>query len=91
MNQQQAQDVARVGKMLSEVTRVSIVGILSKNPRTVGALATDMGVLHPYVSGHLALLRMSGLVSRTRKGKEMHYSLNRESLTAMKKFLAGLK
>lgn len=91
MNQEQAKDVARVGKILSEVTRVLTVAILAKGPRTVGALSTELGVLQPHVSAHLALLRMEGLVHRTRKGREMHYSLNRERLTAMKKFLAGLK
>lgn len=91
MSVEQAQDVARVGKMLSDATRVLILASLAKGPRTVGALSTELGVLQPHVSGHLALLRMAGLVHRTPKGKERHYSLNRESLTAMKEFLAGLK
>jgi ArsR family transcriptional regulator len=65
--------------------------MLSKGTRTVGSLCKELKLPQPTTSHHLALLRMSGMVRRERKGKEMFYSLNREKLTPVRQFLAGLK
>jgi DNA-binding transcriptional ArsR family regulator len=43
------------------------------------------------VSHHLDLLRMSGLVDREQKGREMHYSLNYGKLGTARSFLAKVK
>jgi DNA-binding transcriptional ArsR family regulator len=42
-------------------------------------------------SRHLALLRMARLADRKRKGKADIYSLAREKMAPLGKFLAGLK
>jgi len=85
------QDVADVCHMLADPTRASIVAILAKGSKSVGALCDALKIPKPTVSHHLALLRMWGLVDRKRKGREMHYSLNSEKLGVVREFLAKLE
>ena len=87
----QLDDVVEVCKMLGDATRAGIVATLAKGPKSVGELCKELKVSQPMTSHHLALLRMSGLVIRERKGKERIYSLNTERLKPVEKFLAELK
>ena len=91
MKAEQVREVADVCRMLADPTRASIVAILAKGSKSVGMLCRDLKLPQPTTSHHLALLRMTGVVRRQRKGKQMFYSLNREKLTPVKKFLAKLK
>lgn len=84
-------DVVDVCKMLGDPTRVSIVAILIKGPKSVGELCRELKLAQPTVSHHLALLRMTRLLKRQRKGKQMFYSLDRSKLTPVKKFLAKIR
>ena len=83
--------VADVCHMLADPTRVSIVTILSRGPKPVMSLCREMKRQRPMVSHHLDLLRMSGLVDREQKGREMHYSLNYGKLGTARSFLAKVK
>ena len=87
----QLDDVVDVCNMLSDHTRAGIVASLAKGPRSVGELCKELKTSQPTASHHLALLRMSGLVRRQRKGKQMIYSLEKERLKPVAKFLAQLK
>ena len=91
MKADELREVAEVCRMLADATRVSMLAILSKGTQTVGALCNALKLPQPTTSHHLALLRMSGLASRKRKGKQMFYSLNREKLVPVRRFLALLK
>lgn len=91
MKAEQAHDVADVCRMLADPTRVSIIAILAKGRKSVGMLCERLKLPQPTTSHHLALLRMTGLAGRQRKGKQMFYNLNREKLKPVKQFLAGLK
>jgi DNA-binding transcriptional ArsR family regulator len=91
MKADQMREVVDVCRMLADQTRASIVCLLSKGSESVGTLCRELKLPQPTTSHHLALLRMSGLVQRMRKGKQMFYSLNREMLTPVKQFLAKLK
>lgn len=91
MKPAELQDIADVCKMLSEPTRLSIVAILVGGAKPVMALCDALKLAQPTVSHHLALLRMSRLVNRKRKGKQMIYSLNKAQVTPLKKFLAQVK
>ncbi len=91
MKAAELQDVVDVCRMLGDSTRVSMVAILAKGSKPVGALCDALKLPQPTVSHHLALLRMARVVDRKRKGKAQIYSLNRDSLTPVKQFLAGLK
>ena len=91
MGAMDVQEIVDVCKMLGDPTRLGIVALLAKKPKSVGTLCNELGLPQPTTSHHLALLRMSRLVHRQRKGKKMIYSLNRKQLVPLKKFLGKLK
>ena len=91
MKADQLQDVVDVCRMLADTTRASMLAILAKGPRTVGELCRELKLPQPTVSHHLALLRITGLLERRRKGKQMIYNLNREKLAPVNQFMAMLK
>jgi DNA-binding transcriptional ArsR family regulator len=62
--------------LLGDKTRLRIVLSLAEGPRNVGKLCEDLGLAQPTVSHHLSLLRRGKLISNSRKGKEVHYSIN---------------
>lgn len=62
-------------KLASDPTRLTILRLLAGGPLNVGALATALGQSQPVVSRHLGLMRLSGFLAATRRGKEIHYSL----------------
>ncbi|KPJ53091.1 MAG: hypothetical protein AMS16_05645 [Planctomycetes bacterium DG_58] len=91
MQAERVADVAEVCKMLADPTRATIVAILAKSPTSPGALRRELELRQAITSHHLGLLRMTGLVRRGRKGRQVLYSLNRDKLKPVKKFLAKLQ
>jgi DNA-binding transcriptional ArsR family regulator len=87
----QMRDIVDVSKMLGDETRASIVVALGKGKKSVGELCDELKLPQPTTSHHLALLRMSGLVTRERKGKQIFYSLDRSKLSPLREFLGKLK
>jgi DNA-binding transcriptional ArsR family regulator len=77
---QDAQQVARIFKVLSSQTRVCILQLLKQRPLCVGALAARLEVSSAAVSQHLRILRDADLVVPDRRGSYVHYRLNRDTL-----------
>ena len=66
-------------KALAEPTRLRIVERLQREGSvTVKKLSQEMGTPIASVSHHLSLLREAGLVTSTKRGKFVTYSLNPE-------------
>jgi ArsR family transcriptional regulator len=84
-------DVVDVCNMLADPTRAGIIASVAKGPKSVGELCEELKVAQPTASHHLALLRMSKVVIRQRKGKQMIYTLDKERLKPVEKFLAWLR
>ena len=93
--------IAEIFKALSDPTRLRLIRMLAKcqpdhvltggcegGPLCVNALAHQLGVTQSAVSQHLRVLRQAGLVSGTRRGNFMHYSLDP---AGFKKWKAGLR
>jgi DNA-binding transcriptional ArsR family regulator len=59
-------------KALSDATRLCIVGLLAKSPRTVEALAAALGLSASTISHHLSKLQRAGLVTAR---AEQYYSV----------------
>ncbi len=59
----------------SDPTRLSILLHLNVRSRCVCELAVEMGLSVSAVSHQMKKLRLSGLVSRRREGRHIHYSL----------------
>ncbi len=87
MKPEEYEYVAEVCRILGDKTRVSMISILSGGKSSVGDLCDKLDLPQPTVSHHLALLRLSRVVDRKRQGREMHYTLNHESLAPVKQFL----
>ncbi|MGP1309619.1 MAG: ArsR/SmtB family transcription factor [Phycisphaerales bacterium] len=67
---------AEVFRVLAHPVRLQIVERLDlREPRTVGDLADELGLPHAACSQHLNLMRVHGLVERTRSGRESLYAI----------------
>lgn len=76
----EAENLARVFKVLSADTRVRIVQLLRDRALCVNALAHRLGITPAAVSQHLRILRDAALVSSEKRGYYVHYRLNEKTL-----------
>lgn len=67
-------------KALGEPTRLKIVALLNIRDCCVCELVPLFGISQPAVSRHMSRLKTTGLVTETRKGQWVFYSLNRTRL-----------
>ena len=76
----EAENLARLLKVLSVGTRVRIVQLLRGRALCVNALAGRLEVTQGAVSQHLRVLRDAGLVMDEKRGYYVHYRVNEEAL-----------
>ena len=81
----QAQQIARICKVLSVPTRVRILELLTRRVLCVGAISARLDVTQGAVSQHLRVLREAGLVTAEKRGYYVHYRLNRQALAKWKR------
>jgi len=82
---------SKVFQALSDVTRLRILELLSKNgSMNVTSLTKHLGCLQPAVSRHLKVLRDAALIGSQRKGKEVVYSIEPDRLTKAASYLEAL-
>lgn len=67
---------AFIFQQLGDPTRLKILWILCHSRECVSDIAAAIGMSKAVVSHHLQLLRRSNLVTGTRVGQEIHYSLS---------------
>ena len=71
-------------KTLADPTRRAIFERLSREgEHTVHALTSHSGVSQPAVSKHLGVLKLAGLVSDRREGRETHYRAEPKGLAPL--------
>jgi len=78
---------AEVFAALADPTRRQIFESLLERPRTVGELAADQPVSRPAVSQHLKVLQSARLVSAEARGNRRLYSIEREGLDDLRRYL----
>ena len=71
---------AEVCKVLTDPKRLMILDALRHGDRSVGALASDIGVTLPNASQHLAVMPAAGLVLGQRTGTTISYRLAEPSI-----------
>ena len=76
---------------LSDETRLQIVEILTRGERCVCDLQAELDAAQSRLSFHLKKLKDAGLVEDRKEGRWAYYSLNPESLEAMREYLEGSK
>lgn len=78
-------------KALADPTRLRIVGLLARRDLCVCDLTEVLSLPQSTVSRHMAILKGAGIVSDTRQGKWVHYSLAAGSpIDELRGFLASL-
>jgi len=75
-----AQELARICKVLSVDTRVRILQLLKNRALCVGALSARLDVTQGAVSQHLRIMRDAGVVIDEKRGYYVHYRLNEDTL-----------
>ncbi len=67
---------ADICSALADPRRILLLYALAEQPRNVNDLANEIGISQPATSRHLKLLRERGLVTATRDGATVEYSIN---------------
>ena len=70
---------------LGNEKRLQILWLLQDGERSVGELATEIGISTPNVSQHLRVLRTQGAVLERKEGQQVYYRI------ANKKFMQGCR
>ena len=78
---------AEVLTALADPTRRHILEALRKQPKTVGELAEGQPVSRPAVSQHLKVLEGARLVRVEPRGNRRIYSVRRDGLEALRRYL----
>jgi ArsR family transcriptional regulator, arsenate/arsenite/antimonite-responsive transcriptional repressor len=76
-------ELAETFKALGDPTRLKIIALLNIRDFCVCELVPIFGISQPAVSKHLSRLKTAGLVTETRKGQWVFYSLHRERLESI--------
>lgn len=73
---------ARVCKAIADPKRLLIINELREGPKSVGEIAIGLGFSQPNTSQHLAILRERGVVTASRSGSTIYYSLRNPKVLA---------
>ena len=76
---------------IADPVRRQILAVLRESPQTAGALAARFPISRPAVSRHLRVLRGSGLVEDTMRGRERVYVMTPEPLDEITEWIAALR
>lgn len=83
-------EVSKICKALAEENRVKIVKLLTEGERCACDLLEDLSITQPTLSHHMKVLSECDLIVTRREGKWSHYSLDCETLTEFRGFIADL-
>lgn len=70
-------------KALANASRLSLIALIAKEEKSVGALANELELTEPTVSHHLAKLSAVGLAEKRVSGNTHYYRLNAKALQAI--------
>lgn len=75
--------LADIFKALGDPTRLKIIALLNLRDFCVCELVPIFNISQPAISKHMSRLKTADLVSETRKGQWVFYSLNRKRLESI--------
>ena len=79
---QDGRQMTKVFKALSDGTRQEILRLLENNQRTVGEIVGNFNLSQPTISRHLSVLKEADLVIDQRRGQNVIYRLNDDTLSS---------
>jgi len=77
-----------VFKAISDQTRRDIIGLLAVRDMSLNEVVANFSMTRPAVAKHLGVLRQSGLVNVTARGRERIHSLRPEALKTVAEWLS---
>ena len=77
-------------KALADETRLEIIEMLKSGELCACRILENFDITQPTLSYHMKILQECGLVNGRRDGAWMRYSLNAESMKAIKSLIDGL-
>jgi ArsR family transcriptional regulator, lead/cadmium/zinc/bismuth-responsive transcriptional repressor len=80
MSELQTAELTELFRLLSDGSRLRILLTCLDRPLAVGDIATDLKLSPSLVSHHLRLLRASRLVSASRSGRKVFYTVTDEHI-----------
>jgi DNA-binding transcriptional ArsR family regulator len=84
--------MTKVFKALSDTTRQEILQLLEDQSYTVGEIVAKFDLSQPTISRHLSVLKEADLVIDQRRGQNVIYRLNDNSLaTSMRQFFGQFR
>ena len=88
MSSSEGVDAARLFAALGDPTRLGLIARLSDGrARSIGTMGEGLAISRQAVAKHLEVLAGAGLVRRTRSGREVHFTLEREAVHAARHWL----
>jgi len=82
--------LARIGQALASGPRLALLDLLSQGPRSVEALAREVGLSLANASQHLKILRQARIVESEKKGVFVTYRLADSAVDGFYRALRGL-
>jgi len=76
-------------RALADGNRRSILAVIRGGPRSVGAIAEEVGLSQQVTSHHLGVLREAGLVMGSREGTRHLFVVRTDGLAAVRSYLDG--
>lgn len=83
-------NMADTFKLLSDKTRLAIMGLLNERDLCVCNIVDILQMSQPGVSQHLRKMKAGGLLNEYRKGKWIYYSLNIDDKPYVKDVLVSV-
>ena len=83
-------DLARLAQALADANRLRLLRLLARRELCVTAAARELGLSQPLVSQHLRVLRQAGLIQGERRGRRVHYHVDRRRWDGLLEDLDGL-
>ena len=73
-------DCTQVFQALGDPTRIKILELLKGKEWCVSDICKHFNMTQPSISHHLSILKNAGLVKNDKRGREVFYSFNADSL-----------
>ncbi|VBB06454.1 arsr-type transcription regulator hth motif [Lucifera butyrica] len=83
--------LAAIFKALGDDTRLEIIKMLIGREMCVCDILAGSNKSQPAVSHHLKILKQAGIVSDTREGKWIYYSINPTAFNTVEEYLKSMQ
>jgi len=78
-----AQDMAETLKVLAHPLRLQIIALLGNKKRSVGRIAATVDRKPAYISQQLSIMKRRGVLTRTRSGRRVYYSIHDSNIAQL--------